>query len=258
MVVAAVLAFNVTACSDYEAVPTPGVTAETYEGSLLDYLSATHADPELRFDSLLYLIEQYPDVKEALTASTGDVTLFAVPDRCFSSAISTLNSYRKSHKLGRDLALRDFMIAPFTVVDTLIDRPGSTFADTTYVERKYDYKEQIDSLLCRYILPQAVNSDLVISQGGAIEYASFKFGHTVQLNAGRGSASGAINLGGKYLELIEMNGSKLQANWIIGKVQQLDVETATGTLHILSPNHEFGFNEVLKKFGYYGNEKENE
>lgn len=254
---AVMLTFSTIACNDYEAVPTSETVTESYQGSLLDYLSESHADPEMRFDSLLYLIEQYPDIKEMLTATGSKATLFAIPNRCFSSAISTLNSYRKNYKLGRELALKDFMIDPFTVVDTLIDSPGTIFADTTYIERKYDYKEQLDSLLCRYILPQEVTSHIVIDDGGAVEYASFKFGHSMQLNAGRGNASGAVNLGGRFLELIEMNGSKLQANWITGKVQLLDVKTTTGILHILSPDHEFGFNEFLKKFGYYGNEKEN-
>lgn len=246
----------IASCTDYEALQEPELTMDTYHGTLLEFLEDKTSGRGVAFDSLLYLLEQYPDVKETLSDPQGNATLFAVPNECFASAFGTLNAYRQNNKLGNNLALKDFMIAPFTVIDTLITRPDTPLADTTYIYRKYNYKAQVDSLLCRYIFPEAILSDAVISEGGAIEQMSFLFNHRMQLKASRGNASGATALGKKQLQLIEMNGSKLQAQWVTGQVQQMDIKASNGIIHILSPLHEFGFNETLYKFKDYGNERE--
>lgn len=245
---------NVTSCQDYEAVSQPAVVAKTYDGTLLDYLSEGNAGPDIRFDSLLYLIDRLPGLKDSLSSPSGNLTLFVVPDRSFELSLKTLNSYRESYKLGKALSLRDFMIEPFTVTDTVIKYPGTSFADTTYVDRKYDYRGQVDSLVCRYIFSQGISTDSIIALGGDGELESLKYERNMYMTSARGTASGASDLGLKYLNLIETNNSKLQAQWVTAAVSEMDIKATNGWIHVISPRHEFGFNEVLKKFKDYGNE----
>ena len=176
----------------------------------------------------------------------------------FSSSLGTLNSFREDYRLGRNLSLKDFMIDPVIVEDTLIEHPNTSQADTTITKRVYDYRGMIDSLVCRYIFEGEYAFDNISNNGGEVEIASLKFGHTMYLESGRYAASGAIGIGGKYLNLIETNSSKLQTQWVTAGVERQDIRVTNGWIHILVPRHEFGFNEMVKRFQNYGNEDEKE
>ncbi|MDO4162800.1 MAG: hypothetical protein Q4D56_00230 [Bacteroides sp.] len=247
--------FMAAACSKYEVAEDTVVSTETYNGSVFDYLKEDFSSAGITFDSLLYLIGQNAYLEKLLSSDSVNVTLFAVPDACFDLAFTALNAYRHSNNLGDDLVLDDFLIDAFTLVDTVINDAGTSYADTMYVSTTYDYRAQLDSLLSRYVFAEAVTTDYIMEEDGAVELGEYAYGHTMRMEADRGYASGASELGSKWLNLIEMNGTKSQSEWITCRTMTTDVETTNGVVHIVSPQHEFGFNEMTINFKDYGNEE---
>lgn len=105
-------------CQEYEIgeVPTTKAATETYEGTLYAYLADKDAHPQVTFDSLLFLIDSLPGLKDSLERHV-PMTVFAIPDPCFEKAMYALNRYRSSYELGDELSLKDFLIEPFTSSD---------------------------------------------------------------------------------------------------------------------------------------------
>lgn len=247
---------TVISCQQIEAVSEDAVTSAVYDGTLTDYLEAGGLEGNASFDSLLYLIDQIPGLKDSLNAPDKTYTLFAIPDQSFKTALQTLNSFRHDYKLGGDLSLKDLMIEPFVVNDTTIAFPDTEFADTTIVIRRYDYRAQMDSLVRCYLFNSEVTAAQLSADEGEAEIPSSLYGHSMYVQTGRDAASGALNLGTTYLKLIDTNGSKLPALWVTAEVKSADIRAKNGWLHLLSERHEFGFNKMVKYFQNYGNEYE--
>ncbi len=245
-------------CQKVEVVSGDAVAKTVYGGTLLDFLE--EGDRGETFDSLCYLIETIPGLKDSLTAEGKHYTLFAVSDRSFASAMQTLNAFRRDYQLGRALSLKDLMIEPFVVTDTLTELvsivDGTYVYDTTYVHHHYDYRAQMDSLVRRYLFPAEVTMQRLSEGEGEQELASSKYGYLMYVQSGREAASGAVALGTPYFRLIDTNGTKQTSLWINADVKSIDIEASNGWLHVLSPRHEFSFNKMVKYFQNYGNEYE--
>lgn len=242
-------------CQQYETEDTGQLQSSSYNGTLYAYLADETAHPGVTYDSLLFLANEL-GLKDSLENRKVESTLFAVSDKSFSRAINALNRLRKTNDLGRDLSLSDFLIEPFVVKDTVITQiSASGLKDTTIVNRWYDYRSQIDSLVCRYIYSQPYTMNSVMQVGNAIVATDLKYNEAMRIESGRYTASGAINLGQRYMSLIETGGSKQVSSWVTASISQYDLRTTNGWIHILQPNHEFGFNEMGKLFQNYGNEK---
>lgn len=251
-----ILMSAIASCQKFEVVSGDAVTKTVYDGTLLDYLR--EGGQGETFDSLLYLIDEIPGLKDSLTASDKSYTLFAISDHSFTAALKTLNAFRRDFKLGGELALKDLMIEPFVVIDTIISYPGTSYADSTYIEYHYNYRAQVDTLVRRYLFNAEVTTASLSAQEGEAELLSSKYDYSMYLQTGRDAASGALELGTPYLKLVDTNGSKLPAQWVTADVQSVDIVTTNGWLHVLSPRHEFGFNKIVKYFQNYGNEYEKE
>lgn len=243
-------------CQQYDTESTDSVSRSSYNGTLYAYLADNSAHPGVTYDSLLFLVNNLPGLKDSLENGKTESTLFAVSDKSFSNALGALNRIRRSNDLGRDLSLSDLMIEPFIVNDTVITQTSSTGQkDTTVVVRHYDYRSQMDSLVCRYIYSQPYTTSSIMESGAAVEVGDLKFGEKLRIESGRYAASGAVSSGMRYLFLVETGGSKLTTSWVRASASQYDLRASNGWIHVLLPNHEFGFNEMGTLFQNYGNEK---
>ena len=243
-------------CQEYEIgeVPTTKAATETYEGTLYAYLADKDAHPQVTFDSLLFLIDSLPGLKDSLERHV-PMTVFAIPDPCFEKALYALNRYRSSYELGDELSLKDFLIEPFTVWDTIINQITTEEFDTIVVARNYDYRRLLDSLVCSYCFDGEYTMQNISEVGGAVEPVALTFGHQMRMEAGRISASGAEELGSRYMRLVETSGSKVTTQWVNAEVETFNLATSNAWVHILSKEHEFGFNNFEQLFYNYGNEK---
>lgn len=243
-------------CQQYETDASGKVKDFSYNGTLYAYLSDKTAHPEATYDSLLYLVNKLPGLKDSLENTKHEFTLFAVSDKSFGNALNALNRLRQTNEKGRNLSLKDFLIEPFTVTDTVITQISSSgLMDTTIVTRRYDYRSQMDSLVCRYIYDKPYTTSSIMEIGNAIEAADVKYNENLRIEVGRYAASGVVSSGMRYMSLVETGGSKLTTSWVKAGVSQYDVKAVNGWIHILQPNHEFGFNEMETLFQNYGNEK---
>ncbi len=249
-------------CQEDVAVSGEDIRTETYEKTIMDFLQDDAAGQGLTFDSLLYLIDHFPDslnLRDSLSRADASYTLFAIPDQCFQIAFQNLNKFRSDYEIGEALSLQDLIIEPFTVTDTTITYMGIVDDveqyDTIYTYRHYDYRAQLDSVVCRYLFSQAVTSDDIGDAGGTLDLASFHVGYSMSMEGGHHAASGALDLGNRYLELIDEKNSKLSDNWVTAGTSRFDIKAQNGYIHILLPSHEFGFNDMIRLFQNYGNER---
>lgn len=254
IIIAAGSALMTTSCTDYAQSEPEMVSPVTFKGSVWDYLETEH--PDMKFDSIRAIVEEIPELKAQLTTNGEGLTFFAPTDASVRHAIEALNLYRKSNKIGEPVYLKDLMIEPFEVEDTIIRvNPLTLENDTTFSYRKYDYRLQLDSLVSRYAFSERVLADYVIDTGGRIKMSTSRYTQEMILESGRHDAYGASEAGIKYLYLVESNGSNMQSSWVKAEAAKRDIETTNGIVHVLSDSHEFGFNLFIKKFKDRGTEK---
>jgi len=256
----------VVSCEDYDS-PYYKDTAEvtSFKGTVLDYLSAGDPTYNLHFDSMMVLINGIPGLRDTLAQDSAEFTIFAVPNECFQSAINALNQYRKNNsKDSLICCLKDFLIEPFTVVDTLIvpevtDEEGTivTPADTTLVKTKYDYRGQMDSLICRYIFRGKYDSELISENTNGLVIPDIKYGYNMNVAYEQLPATGLLDAGIRRFIFSDMNGSTLETNWTSTYTyykQALDLQSDNGIIHLVTPGHEFGFDHFVSFFQNYGYE----
>lgn len=244
-----------SSCNDYDQSEPEIIIQDDFDGNAIDYLKASH-EGDLKFDSILYILDRIPELKAELSQNEKKLTFFAPSDNSVRDAIKALNAYRKSNNIGEPVYLKDLLVAPFTVQDTTIVINRLTQEeDTTFTERRFDYCQQMDLLMSRYCFDGSINSDYVIETGGQIKQNTSRNSLEMVLESGRYDASGAVGAGMRYLHLVETNGSNLQSLWVKAEATKRDVIVDNGIVHILSNHHEFGFNLFIQNFKNRGTEK---
>ena len=247
-----------SACTDYDELPPQlGSVGTAVDGSIIEYLSENDMERGYSYDSLRYLIENIPGMRDSLSADS--LTCFVVPNECFSTALRDLNKFRTYYKLGRELCLRDLLIEPFVVVDTIVTlvgiMGGKEMMDTTFVERKFDYRTDLANLLGHYFLKGEYNYESTVEYGGSVTAPALRDGYVMQINGGRTYASGIEQAGSETFSLIDTKDSHVETQWVSADVDTKDLHFGNGYVHIVSKSHVFGFNEMLTLFKDYGNEK---
>jgi hypothetical protein len=256
---AALLSLTVHSCTDYGSEFTDaGFKAQSheYDGTIYEYLSEGDAGLGLRFDSVLMVIDGIPGRKEMLSEPGAEYTFFAAPDECFRATINNLNRVRDVASKSR-MTFADLLIEPFTVVDTIIreiDISGVTYYDTTYNFRHYDYRKQLDSILCRYIFDGLYSFDTIAANPRGVEPECYNYKLKMNIESFRQTSSGVINSGQKRIIYSDMNESKLTSDWLRSATLNIDIKTKNGIIHVLSTGHEFSFDDFIYRFKNYGNE----
>lgn len=245
-----------SACRDYESVAyTPSVDMDEYDGTFLEYLSdeASHLFDQ-KYDSMLVIINAVPELKERLDKEGEYFTVFAVPNECFAHSFDQLNTYRAQKKLGERLSFDDLLIEPFSVYDTTYVNINNKL-DTIITTRNYDYRAQVDTLLCRYIFSGKYDTNEITKEEGGISLESYKYKYQMNVAYTRQSASGVVGEGIGHFTFSDMNNSQLKDLWKPTDVVWRDIYTRNAVIHLLTNQHSFGYDKFINYFKDYGNEK---
>jgi len=181
-------------------------TVQTFKGSAMDYLKSK---PNT-FDSLLLVLDRFPFLKDSLTNK--QVTLFAPVNENFAASVKYLNQTRKAEgKAPVYLRTADPLELLFMLSKYIIRGNNSTDAYTGSVD--------------------GISLNTIISD------------YPMHIKAIKANASGFVGGGATTLEYSDMYGSTIRLNWITTNTNAVNIKTNNATINILSPLHNFGFDE---------------
>ncbi|WP_316827814.1 hypothetical protein [Pedobacter miscanthi] len=181
-------------------------TVQTFKGSAMDYLKSK---PNT-FDSLLAVLDRFPALKDSLTNQK--VTLFAPVNENFAASVKYLNQVRKAG--GR---------APIYLKT----------ADPV----------ELEFMLSKYIVRGNLTTNAYASTVDGISVVTIDSSYPMHVKALKADASGFIGGGATTLEYSDMFGSTIKLNWITTTTNAVNIKTNNATINILTPLHNFGFDE---------------
>jgi uncharacterized surface protein with fasciclin (FAS1) repeats len=167
------------------------------------------------FDSLVAAIDRL-GLKE--TVADSNITLFAVTNQSFQLAVTNLNRLRRQ-----------------------------TDKDPLYlgiVDR-----QQLDTMVCYYIIRGKYLSDSLQLQDG-LDLSSVRFGYPMHGKSTRAAASGFEKGGPEVIEFSNTKRSKFVKFWSNTNTGSNNIETTNGVVHVVSPDHIFGFDEFVKRLTF--------
>lgn len=246
-------------CRDYDSPYSENaVGVNRYNGTVLDYLEEGDLVNKLQFDSMLFVIDSIPGFRASLEESS-ELTIFAVPNTCFKTAITALGNFRED--MSRPpVFLKDLMIEPFTVEDTLIVPaemlPDGTIipADTSFIYRDFDYRSQLERMTCKYIFNESIDTEKIKVNTNGMEMISFKYEDELNAKYEQMPASGILEGGNQRLAFSDMNGSTLESDWISTYTRTIDIHTTNGIIHVITTGHFFGYDDFIADFKNLGYE----
>jgi hypothetical protein len=166
------------------------------------------------FDSMVLVIDRV-GLKRVM--SNTQITLFAVTNTSFITAMRNLNVLREKEGLP-----------PVSLMD--LD------------------KAHLDTLFCRYVVPGVYPTDSLREYPDGRGINSLKYSREVNLQLYSQAASGYGGGGPKYVIYSDTKGSFYINRWIRANTISMDTYVRNGVMHILSGDHEFGFNEFISRF----------
>ena len=182
-------------------------TVQTFNGSAMDYL---RTQPAGTFDSLLLVLERYPQLQDSLTNAA--VTLFAPVNKNFESALKYLNIQRKSESKP-----------PVYLRNADID--------------------ELSFMMCKYIIRGNRTTEAYINNVDGMLLNSIVTNYAMHIKYVKMSSSGYVGGGAATLNFSETFGSIFTTQWVITTTNAVNIKTNNATINILSPIHNFGFDE---------------
>ena len=183
------------------------------------------------YDSLLLMIDQF-GMQKYLTDS--NVTLFAVSNPSFRIALNNLNNLRKTQ--GK----------PNVFLTGLGSGEPSQSRDVG--KAKAD-QAQLDTMVSYYIIKGSYKStDFTVGDGQNIFSVRSNYPmHGKRLYA---DAEGHQNGGSEIIEFANTARSVFIPNWSLSTTSSVNIKTKNGVVHLLRPDHVFGFNEFVSRLTY--------
>ena len=167
------------------------------------------------FDSLVAVIDRL-GLKETLTDSS--ITLFAVTNQSFQLAVTNLNRLRKQSDKDPEYL-------------SIVDRT------------------QLDTMVSYYIIRGKYLSDSLRLQDG-LDLFSVRFGYPMHAKSSRASASGFQEGGPEVIDFSNTKRSKFVKFWSSTTTGSNNIETTNGVVHVVTPDHIFGFDEFVKRLTF--------
>ena len=211
------------------------------------------------FDSLRYLLDyddpdtprplKLKDLKACLQDEQGEYTLLAMPDSCFRTALKQLNLYRKINQLTD--ANGELNLEEILAYHKEIEREPEKKGDPAITDI-YEYKQVLDTLTCRYVLPGSYDMETLYASGRGLTVMGMYYNYRMRLEAQRRPASGIVGAGTKKLYYYDMCDTQQSDKWVVAQAIWTDVYCKNGVVHVLTPEHEFGygiFTHYLKNLG---------
>ncbi|NSL87581.1 hypothetical protein [Chitinophaga solisilvae] len=109
-------------------------------------------------------------------------------------------------------------------------------------------RENLDTLFCRYVIPGVFGTDSLRQYPDGRLFNAIKYNNEMNLQLFTQSASGFETDGPKYIIYSDTKFSFYINKWVRSNTMAMDTYVRNGVLHILSPDHEFGFNEFITRF----------
>lgn len=182
-----------------------------YQGNSYEFLTSQDG----LYDSLLFVINRIgPQFKTSLESD--NLTLFAPTNQSFEIALNNLNELRKSqHKTSLNL----------TNISAI----------------------ELDTLLCRYIIPQVIVTDSLSVFTDGVSLPSFRYDYDMNLKYQRLDASGYLKGGPQEIVYSDPKNSIFERYWVTTYTTSVNIHTDNGVVHLLSGGHEFGFGEFTRR-----------
>lgn len=192
---------------DYGVIETPGAV---FNGTTLDYIDSHKGT----FDSLYKVMNRLGDLNDKLAGA--NITLFAPTNNSFKLAFYNLNKIRTERNQ-----------APLYIKD--VD------------------SAQLDTLMSRYIIKGVFTTDTVSSVTDGVKLPTVKYDYVMRARYGKENASGFVEGGPQFLVFSDPKGSNFIDYWINTTTDAVNIKTDNGIVHVLSSNHDFGFNEFIER-----------
>ena len=206
---------------DYETVD-PETTLDTY-----DYLKSK---PGV-YDSLLSLIDKLGMER---TLRDSNITLFAVSNEGFQIAIQNLNNIRRT-KNKSSIFLAELA-------------SGKTLVPADIPKAKAD-SAHLDTMVARYIIKgQYKSEDFAVGDGQNIFSVRGNYPmHGKRLYA---DAEGMMGGGSEVVQFSNTKRSVFIPNWALSTTNSVNIKTKNGMVHLLEPDHVFGFDEFVSRLTF--------
>lgn len=233
----------------------------SYDGTIYDFLDQEDNEFDVTFHSMLTLLNydddsfhHFSELKSRLSDVSEESTLLAIPDACFDAAFKSVNIYRERNNLTTEgaLTLEKLFIPRFVQRENPESTEKNPLPPITVT---FDYKEDLDSILCRYVLPGICDTHILEAAGGDSTINTIRYNYRMRLSYKRMPASGFVGAGVKDLTYYDINNTLQMDKWDMSKVKWMDIHTLNGVIHIMNPGHEFSFEEFTHRFKNYGYEK---
>lgn len=180
---------------------------KTFDGNIYEFLESQH-----QYDSFLLAVNRVA-LDDSLR--TGAYTVFAPADVSFNQAIESMNTLRNMQ-----------------------DRPQMHIGTVPL--------EQLDSLVCRYIVRGVVRADSMLFQDGltlpAVRYAYPMHGKLTYTDA-----EGHVKGGPGVIRFSDTKGVIYTNRWSSATTMAIDIRTTNGIVNILEKDHMFGFDEFIRR-----------
>jgi hypothetical protein bacD2_03814 len=249
-----------------------------FDGTIYEYLQNDDLNLGVTYDSLMLLIDyeepdcpvelKFSELKRCLQDEAGQYTFMAIPDSCFRYALQELNRYRRLNELMIDSddfseeipESEKYAAGELTLNKLLNYRKDIERTDEKNPEKKwtdsYIYKDGLDSLVCRYMTPGIYDTE-TLSGFSYVEGKVIQGLHNYRMNLAyrRLPASGFVGGGLKDLTIYDMRNTLEKEKWESAKMLWTDIYAKNGVIHVLLPQHEFGFGRFIQYFRNVGHEK---
>lgn len=180
---------------------------QAFEGNAYSYLEAQTGV----YDSLLLVMDRLVPLRNTL--KNDNITLFALTNQSFQLAIENLNKKRAIADKG-PLYLEDLKLS------------------------------DLDSVMSRYIFEETIlTSDLNDLVDGDF-YNGITHGYRMHIQYKKLNASGFVGGGQQQLIFTDPNESIFERYWQRSPTNSVNIKTDNAVIHVLSPNHDFGFNKL--------------
>lgn len=182
-------------------------TVQDFKGSAMDYLKA---QPKGTFDSLLLVLERCQPLADSLT--TQQVSLFAPVNKNFQASFKYLNLKRAAE--GK---------APVYISNA---NPVALLF-----------------IMSKYIVRGNRNTDSYASTVDGLQLNAILFDYPMHVKYVKLSSAGYVGGGPSVLNFSDTNGSGFISAWTTTLTNAVNIKTNNATINILSPLHNFGFND---------------
>lgn len=185
------------------------------------------------YDSLLLLVDRLGIAK---TLSDSTVTVFAPQNSSFQIAITNLNAVRKA-------------AGQTPIYLSQIAAGGKGITNAKLKAKAIQDSTMIDTLVSRYIIRRKfVSKDFAIGDGQFIY--SVRGGYPMHGQRVYADAQGYQNGGSEIIQFSNTRRSLFTDRWQKALTSSVNIQTTNGIVHLLQPNHSFGFEEFVSRMTF--------